>query len=191
MHYPSDTATHSIDTQFFYGPSLLISPVTEPDSTSVTFYLPDDIFYDLFNLTAIRGSGESITYDNVMFDAIPVHIRGGSIIPARVNSAMTTTELREQDFELLIALDEDGRAEGSLYLDDGENLEQEGVSEIEFTFDGGVISMGGTFGFPTSVRIVSVTVLGGVEEGALKYGVDVGLDGPWRLYLSGERGTVL
>jgi alpha-glucosidase len=182
MHYPSDPATHGIETQFFYGPSLLISPVTDADSTSVTFYLPNDIFYDLFTLKQIEGTGGTITYSDVKFTDIPVHIRGGSIVPTRVNSAKTTKELRREDFEIIIAPDNDGKAFGTLYLDDGESIEQAGTSEIEFTFEANTISMDGTFDFPTEQGVFSVLLLG--KDGAKKYELKEGLDGPWEHDLS-------
>jgi len=177
MQYPTDSATHAIDAQFFYGPSLLISPVTEPDSTSVTFYLPNDIYYDFFTMKRMQGTGASITFSNVPSTDIPVHVRGGNIIPARVNSASTTTAVRNEDFELLVAPDKDGKASGSLYLDDGESLLQAGTSEITFTWDGKIVSMDGTFGYKTSVGVRSVTVM--KEDGAVKYDLNEKLDGPW------------
>lgn len=188
MHYSSDQGTLSIDKQFFYGPSLLISPVTDAESTSVTFYLPNDIFYDFHTLKKIQGSGATITLSNVSFTDIPVHIRGGSIIPARVKSALTTAEVREQNFELLVALDKDGKAKGSLYLDDGESLVQQGTSEIEFTFEGSTIKMGGSFGFPTKLSVASVTIMG---DNTMKYELGEGLDGTWERDLSQQDGVAL
>jgi alpha-glucosidase len=187
MHYPSDPATHGIETQFFYGPSLLVSPVTEADSTSVTFYLPNDLFYDLFTLQQIQGTGGTITYNDVDVTEIPVHIRGGSIIPARVNSAMTIKDLRDEDFELIIAPNKDGKAFGTLYLDDGESEEQDAISEIEFTFEDNTISMDGSFDYPTQQGVLSVTVLG--KDGATRYELNEGLDGPWEHDLSGMKGA--
>lgn len=188
MHYPSNSATRAIQTQFMYGPSILVSPVTDQDSTTVTFYLPeDDIFYDLFTLKLTQGG--SVTYSDVKFTDIPVHIRGGSIVPARVNSANTTTALRNEDFELLVAPGKDGKAKGSLYLDDGESLVQKGTSEIEFTYDGKTISMDGTFGYSTKVGVLSVTVLG--SDNATKYELKEGLDGPWEHDLSEKQGMGL
>jgi alpha-glucosidase len=105
------------------------------------------------------------------------HIKGGSIIPARINSTNTTAELRNVDFELLIAPDNDGKAVGSLYLDDGESIEQNQTSEIEFRFEGGKVVAEGTFGFKTSVRVKSVTVMG--EGEPAKYEVDEGLEAGW------------
>ncbi|KAF2278737.1 putative alpha-glucosidase [Westerdykella ornata] len=187
MHFPEDSQTHGIETQFFYGPSLLVSPVTQPGSTSVSVYLPDDLFYNLFTLEPIPAEAAKYEYNDITVTDIVVHIRGGSIIPARINSAMTTKGLRDQDFELLVAPDHDGKAWGSLYLDDGESIVQEGTSEIEFTFDDGVIRMEGTFGYATRVGVRRVLVAG--PGGRKMYMLNEGLDGPWEYDLSKMRPT--
>lgn len=169
--YPNDPTTLDIEHQFFYGPSLLVSPVTDDESTSVTFYLPADIWYDFFtgeklSLTSSSPTqGTWITLDDVAYDQIPVHIRGGSVIAMRVDGAYTTTELRKLDFELVVAPGADGLAQGRLYLDDGESMDQlaaGAVSEITFKYDSQTSKLHarGQFGYETNVRIVSVTVLG-------------------------------
>ncbi|KAI5269131.1 alpha-glucosidase [Aureobasidium subglaciale] len=158
--YPGDTNTFPIEHQFFWGDSILVSPVVNDNSTSVTFYLPDDIFYDYFTLEPVRGTGDWVTRDNVDFTDITAHIRGGSILPLRQNSANTTTELRKQDFVLVIAPDLNGKAEGSLYLDEGDAIEQPETSLITFGYANGTFTMGGSFGYPTDANIVSLTVLG-------------------------------
>lgn len=187
--YPSDSATHAIESQFFYGPSLLISPVTQAESTSVTFYLPKDIFYNLFTLERVVGEGKTVTYSDVPVTDIPVHIKGGSIIPARVSSASTTKEVRDKDFELLIAPGQDGKARGSLYLDDGESIQPQGTSQISFSWDGKTIRMEGKFGFSTNVGIKSVTLLG--EEVARRYELNEGLDKTWSHDLTTKQGEDL
>jgi alpha-glucosidase len=176
MQYPNDSKTFAIQTQFFYGPSLLISPVTEESSTSVSFYLPQGTWYDMATMKPVANTGSMITYSNVSTSDIPMLVRGGSIIPARVNGAMTTKALRENDFELFVAPDADGNASGTLYLDDGESLVQDGVSEITFTWDGSSIRMAGTFGFSTQVGVKSVTIYGDEPR---KYEFDYGLDAAW------------
>jgi alpha-glucosidase len=182
MHYPTDPLTLPVENQFLYGSSLLINPVTEEYSTSVSFYLPKNIWYDFFTHKPVAGAGTTITYTDVTTSDIPILVRGGSILPLRVKSAMTTKALREEDFELWVAPAEDGKAEGGLYLDDGESLVQKGVSEIVFGWDGESIKMEGTFGFKTELRVKSVTILG---EEPKTYVLDGGLDGPWEHKVGG------
>ncbi|KAI4729283.1 alpha-glucosidase [Aureobasidium sp. EXF-10728] len=158
--YPEDSNTFPIEHQFFWGDSILVSPVVDDNSTSVTFYLPEDIFYDYFTYEPVRGTGDWVTRDNVDFTEITAHIRGGSILPLRQNSANTTTELRKQDFTLVIAPDLEGKAEGTLYLDEGDAIEQPQTSLITFSYTNGTFTMGGSFGYPTDSNIVSLTVLG-------------------------------
>ena len=52
---------------------------------------------------------------------INVHIRGGSILPLQA-PGNTTSVTRSNPYSLLIALDEQQKATGSLYLDDSESL---------------------------------------------------------------------
>ena len=165
--YPNDTNTLSNELQFFYGPSLLVSPVTEENSTSVDFYLPKDIFYDFFTGEQVQGHGQTVTRTNVNYTDIPVHIRGGSIIPLRINGANNTKLLRELDFDLLIAPDANGAASGQLYLDDGESIQPETISEIVFTYNAsnGSLSVGGSFGYQTRNRFRNAILLGVVGNG--------------------------
>jgi alpha-glucosidase len=174
--YPNDTTTLDIDLQFFYGSALLVSPVTDENSTSVTFYLPQDTFYDFFTGAPVHGQGASVTRTNVSYTEIPVHIRGGSILPMRIDGANTTAQLRDLDFELVVAPDATGHASGRLYLDDGESIAPTATSEISFAYDAGArhIIVGGTFGYRTRARIVRVTVLGDTNSSATAITTDPG-----------------
>ena len=55
--FPKDAATFAIDTQFLFGPSVLVSPVIEENSTSVDVYYPNQLFYDFHTLEASHGAG--------------------------------------------------------------------------------------------------------------------------------------
>lgn len=159
--YPNDTQALDVDLQFFWGDAVLISPVTEENVTTVDLYLPDDIFYDYNNnFRVIRGNGSTITLSEIDYQTIPIHIRGGTIIPLRAESANTTTELRTKGFNIVVAPGLDGTASGSLYLDDGDSIEQPNTSEINFTFANGQFSMSGHYGYDANVNVESITVLG-------------------------------
>ncbi|OCK81184.1 glycoside hydrolase family 31 protein [Lepidopterella palustris CBS 459.81] len=157
--YPNDAQTFGIDLQFFYGPSLLVSPVTVENSTSVDIYLPDDIFYDFWTWAPVQGQGSYTTLNDIDYNTIPLHIRGGSIIPVRNASANTTTALRQESFYLIIAPGRDGTARGELYIDDGESIVQEGgVTDVVFTWDGSNFETQGDFGFGGGKRGESIVV---------------------------------
>ncbi|KAK2751040.1 hypothetical protein FQN57_000115 [Myotisia sp. PD_48] len=160
--YPNDENTFGLDLQFFYGNAILVSPVTEQGSTSVEIYLPDDIFYDFYTGVPVRGNRANITLSNVGITQIPLHIRGGTIIPIRSRSSYTTKELRNQPFELIIAPDLGGKAAGKLYIDDGESLKQTNTIEVDFKYHAGKLSMEGKFDFPLlpHVKIAKVRILG-------------------------------
>ncbi|KAL7623036.1 hypothetical protein AAE478_006715 [Parahypoxylon ruwenzoriense] len=160
--YPGDERTFGIDTQFFLGDALLISPVVEDDAEAVTYYLPDDVFYNFWTRERVRGAGANVTADNVTWTDIPVHIRGGTVLPLRTASANTTAQLRRNNFTLVVAPGLDGTAAGSLYLDDGESLEvaEDESSDVTFRWDGMTFRADGMFGFATDVVVESVVVLG-------------------------------
>lgn len=158
--YPTDSATFAIDTQFFFGPAVLVSPVIEENATSVSIYLPDDQFYEFGTYASVRGSGAAVELTDVDFTSIPLHIKGGSIVPMRSESANTTTMLRTKDFTLVIAPGLDGSAQGTLYLDDGESLAQPSTSNIDFAFHNSTLSVTGTFGYDPGVKLAEVAFLG-------------------------------
>jgi alpha-glucosidase len=187
--YPSDANTFGIQEQWFYGSSLLISPVTTDYSDTVTYYLPKDTFYDYWTLQKVEGQGANVTQSGLAYTDIPIHIRGGSVIPHRVNSANTTKALRKQDFYLLVAPDANGEAKGELYLDEGEKIEQPDTSAVTFEFKAGKLSVTGSFGYQgqngESVTVAKIVVLG-QESAGNKGTYDAGqktvtVEGPWKL----------
>ncbi|PSN66558.1 hypothetical protein BS50DRAFT_417386 [Corynespora cassiicola Philippines] len=165
FQYPEDENTFPIQYQYFYGDNLLVSPVTEENGTDVSIYLPNEVFYDYWTHERIEGKGSWLNLTNVPFTTIPLHIRGGSILPLRAESTNTTTELRKQDFVLWIAANASNKATGSLYLDEGDAIEQPSVSEIVFTYDNGHFEMTGSFGYETDLVIKNVTILGASPPG--------------------------
>jgi alpha-glucosidase len=122
--------------------------------------MPDDIFYDLWTLKPVRGHGAYMTFSNQALTDIPLHYRGGIIYPLRVSSGMTTKEVRTKDFNIVVAVGLDGEAIGQLYLDDGVSIVQAATTMVSFDFDGRKFTMKGNYGFKTSSKIATVTVLG-------------------------------
>ena len=171
--YPKDTATFGIDLQFLFGDSILVSPVTEENITTVTVYLPKDKFYDFATFAPVDGTGQNITLTDVNFTTIPLHIRGGAVLPLRTTGAMTTTELRSKDFEFVVAPDAKGTAAGSLYVDDGVSIVQEKMTNVEMEFAEGKLCVNGSFGYDVGVKVARVAFLG-VESQPMTVGVHPG-----------------
>lgn len=167
FEYPSDINTASIQYQYFWGDSIMVAPVTDDNSTTVDVYFPADQFYDFYTGAPVTGKGSTVTLTNIGYDTIPLYYKGGSIIPQRVNSANTTTQLRQQNFVVVIAPGSDGTASGQLYLDDGESIDQPKTSQITFTYNkGGQFSMTGEFGYDVgNVYISQITLLGASNGG--------------------------
>lgn len=78
----------------------------------------------------------------------------------RVDSANTTTELRKKGFNIVVAPGRDGKASGSLYLDEGISIEQPSTSEITFEHGDGSFKMDGSFGYAAGVDVETIAVLG-------------------------------
>lgn len=159
--YPNDPATFGIDLQYFYGPSILVSPVTDENSTSVTAYFPNDIFYDYYTHAIVSNStGEYLTLTNINTTTIPLHYRGGVIVPQRVSGAMTTAAVRLLDFEIIVPVGVDGTATGELYIDDGLSIEQAKTTHVNFDYNGLLLHLSGTFGYNPGVTITRVVFVG-------------------------------
>uniref|UniRef100_A0A8C2FUK2 Lysosomal alpha-glucosidase n=1 Tax=Cyprinus carpio TaxID=7962 RepID=A0A8C2FUK2_CYPCA len=129
LEFPTDPDCQTIDRQFLWGSSLLISPVLEEGALEVTAYLPPGTWYSLHNIPSnkiesllhIVFKGQYILFPAPL-DTINVHVREGSIIPQQV-PALTTTASRRNPFTLIVALSVGNWAKGELFWDDGESLD--------------------------------------------------------------------
>lgn len=70
-----------LDTQYMFGPSILVSPVVKPasESTKQKVWLPKGNWYEFETLNKVKG-GKTITV-NTQMDSIPVYIKEGAILP--------------------------------------------------------------------------------------------------------------
>jgi alpha-glucosidase len=97
-------------------------------------------WYDWYTLDEVDAApGENKTLDAPLLHQ-PIFIRGGYILPIQ-KAGNTTKTSRLNPWSLIVALDKDGKAEGSLYLDDGINIVQKATKEVKVSFDRALTSL--------------------------------------------------
>ena len=78
--FRGDVAARAVADHFMFGPAFLVSPVTEYKARTRRVYLPAGTdWYDFWTGREVRG-GDVITAD-APYDALPLFIRAGSIVP--------------------------------------------------------------------------------------------------------------
>ncbi|KAF3827276.1 hypothetical protein GH733_002762, partial [Mirounga leonina] len=145
----ADMNTWSEDTQFLWGPALLITPVLKEGAKRpwkkqrVNMYLPGD--------------------------KIGLHLRGGYIIPIQ-QPDVTTTASRKNPLGLIVALNEDSTAKGDFFWDDGEtkNTIQNG-NYILYTFSVSnnkldIICTHSSYQEGTTLAFETIKILGLIES---------------------------
>ena len=87
--FPDQQGLQSVDTQFFVGSGLLVSPVLEPATTSVSAIFPgiskgSTRYYDWYTQSELCNTSGNLTI-SAPLGHIPVHLRGGCVIPTQVS----------------------------------------------------------------------------------------------------------
>lgn len=126
--YPNVTELYDSMDQFMIGDSLIVHPVLTEGATSVDAFFPSDTWYSLSTGAKIATNSTGyMTVSAKLDEDIPVHVRGGSIIPSldASGTAMSSAELLESPISMLIALCgcEVPDASGFMYVDDGQNID--------------------------------------------------------------------
>ncbi|XP_072225139.1 lysosomal alpha-glucosidase [Leuresthes tenuis] len=121
IEFPTDPNCQTIDQQFLWGSSLLISPVLEQGAVEINAYLPNGTWYSLHNGQPFYSTGQYLLL-SAPLDTINIHVREGHIIPQQ-EPALTTTASRIRPLFLTVALTEGGWASGDLFWDDGDSLD--------------------------------------------------------------------
>jgi len=110
-----------------------------------------------------------------------VTIKSGSIIPLQ-QPGNTTESSRENPWSILVVLDKNGAADGSLYVDDGLSLVQSATKEVEFSYRNDTLSISVTGTYHSAPPLANVTIAGAKT---LPSGISMGINGR-----SCETGTI-
>jgi len=76
---PDNYPLYNYDRSYMWGDAFLVSPVTGPDTTSWSFYVPKGIWFDFRNDEVIDGGREITT--TVDLNSIPVFVKAGAFVP--------------------------------------------------------------------------------------------------------------
>ena len=144
MDFPQDQQTHDLGSEYLFGRSLLVAPVTEPmyvkgktpnfDTIGTkTVYLPGDCaWYDFWTGDKIAGS-QTIERE-APIDILPLYVKSGSILP--IGPDVQYASEKPWD-ELEIRIYPGANGEFVLYEDetDSYNYEKGQYSTIRFCWD--------------------------------------------------------
>ncbi|XP_029026154.1 sucrase-isomaltase, intestinal-like [Betta splendens] len=126
--FVNDPNTWQIYRQFLWGPALLITPALDKGATEVFCYIPDARWYDYYTAKDIGVRGQTHLMPAPL-DHINLHVRGGHILPWQ-KPENTTAYSRKNPLGLIVALSDNGTAQGSFFWDDGEGIDT--VSRTEY-----------------------------------------------------------
>lgn len=177
MDFPADPKTRDIGDQYLFGPSLLVTPVTQFKARSRDVYLPAGT--DWFNLdTGARARGGQTVKTDAPAEVIPVYVRAGSIVPT--GPVMQYTD-EKPDAPLTILVYPGANGSFSLYEDDGRShaFEKGGFSRIPFAYDDatGTLTIGARQGSYKGMIANRQIIVRWMKEGSGIDGAD-GLSAP-------------
>ncbi|KAF6038682.1 GANAB [Bugula neritina] len=119
VEFPKDPNGFAEDEQFMLGPAILVRTVTEEGATGVNVNFAGDgydVWYSADDFRRIPGGSKA--YLPVTLASVPHFYRGGYIVPRKDRVRRSTTQMTDDPYTLIVALDSKGAAEGQLYIDD-------------------------------------------------------------------------
>uniref|UniRef100_A0A7N0TZF4 Probable glucan 1,3-alpha-glucosidase n=1 Tax=Kalanchoe fedtschenkoi TaxID=63787 RepID=A0A7N0TZF4_KALFE len=165
MEFPSDETTFSNDEAFMVGSSILAQGIYTERAKQVSVYLPgDQSWYDLKSGTPYEG-GKTHKLE-AREDGVPAFQKAGTIIPRKDRFRRSSTQMVNDPYTLVIALNSSQAAEGELYIDDGKSFEfaKGGFIHRRFVFSDGKLTSSAAVHnsnqFTTNSHVERVIILG-------------------------------
>jgi len=132
--FPGDPETFARDRAYLIGDAVMVVPVTAAGKTSVEAYLPIAMdaagtrvrsrWFDSATFAPVSAplEGTGVVVLGAPADYAPVLYRGGAVIPLQRRPRRSSNAMTLDPFSMVVALDSDLAAAGSLYLDDGASM---------------------------------------------------------------------
>ncbi|KAL4493954.1 hypothetical protein ABPG72_021971 [Tetrahymena utriculariae] len=130
--YPNDDKAYTFETQFMIGDYLMAAPVVQPgnvikQSTKSCVYIPKGgLFYNFYDYTEFK-EGEhcyEVPFDSVL----PLYIKQGKIVHIQDRQKVLRSRFLDNIFTLMIVLDENNFASGSMLTIDDYNSDENIIS---------------------------------------------------------------
>lgn len=121
MDFASDKKTHDLGSEYLFGRSLLVAPVTKPEVRSWPVYLPAGTEWLDF-WTGEKFTGGQTVEKDVPKDIIPVYVKAGSILPWGP-AVQYSGEKKWDNLEIRVYPGADGSF--TLYEDENDNYNYE------------------------------------------------------------------
>ncbi len=118
VEFPSDDRLATIDSEYMFGPDLLVAPKLLETLDPYDVIFPKGPWYDYW--TGERIEGGVTRKLNPPLDVLPVYVRGGSILPQQP-VVQSTDDVPNGPLELRVYPGPD--CHGSIYSDDGKTFD--------------------------------------------------------------------
>ncbi|KAH6943657.1 hypothetical protein HPB50_025049 [Hyalomma asiaticum] len=126
VEFPDDAEARNISDQFLWGSALMIIPFLQPNERIRRAHIPEGVWYD-FEMDAglpypplVSGTGGgSHTLRRRGTHHVLLLYRGGHVLPVSATPPALIRDGQSPEYSLRVALDEEYRAKGSVYCDDG------------------------------------------------------------------------
>lgn len=165
MEFPTEKSTFDVNDAYMIGDCLLVKPVLESKSTSINIYFPghNEVWYDI--ITFQRYEGQQNVNLPVTLEKVPVYQRGGTIIPRKDRIRRSASLTYNDPYTLVVALNKNGNANGTLYIDDFNSFQYRDGNYLllQFTFvKNSLVSkiIGGPGNFVTKAWLEKVIIIG-------------------------------
>lgn len=180
FEFPDESIFYEMETQFMLGDSMLVAPKLDTPSETlesfrlqpVTFTLPVGAkWYNYYSKKVETITGEAVTRNLPDLEQA-TFIKGGSVLPMLLHdNCMAISTCIFDKIKLEVYVDDNGRASGSLYTDDGVSFKHETdneFAEVRFTFDGNFsasrVSDASAYSFPKSQTVDQIAIYGLSEK---------------------------
>ena len=135
-HYPTESESFTIDDQLLVGDAILVKPVVHASANDVSVYFPGEGKVSWYDIETMKKYGETKRVSiPVTLHKTAVYQKEGSIVPRKMRIRRSTVAMKNDPYTLIVIADKEGKAEGTLYIDDETSFEYRHGKYIYLRFE--------------------------------------------------------